>query len=157
MCYDDGTMTARLLLFLVLVIAGCGGLGTVSDGNTEPQDTATAERWSAWARQAQQIAVTTAQRYSAQALDRAFLSQQIDLTAQLAEDIRSSESTEGLVVRLSESVDEMKNALQFVLEFAQSTGSQNVSGIRLRPLEDATQGLNSAAKALGNAASGGEN
>jgi hypothetical protein len=89
--------------------------------------------------------------YSSQVMTRELLQQQIDATQALADEIESAEPSADVVLNLSASLDEIANALKFVLEFAIGQGSLNVGGIKFRPLEDTLQQLSHDADALSQA------
>ncbi len=85
-------------------------------------------------------------------MTRELLKQQIERTQTLADEIRSAEPSNEAVLDLIESLDGMADALEFVLAFAENTGSLNVGGIEFLPFEDAVQQLSRDADALGKAA-----
>jgi hypothetical protein len=90
--------------------------------------------------------------YGRRSMTRELLEQQIERTQTLADEIRSAEPSEEAVLDLIESLDGMADALEFVLEFAENTGSLNVGGIEFRTFEDALAELSRDADALGQAA-----
>ncbi len=89
-------------------------------------------------------------------MTRELLKQQIERTQTLADEIRSAEPSNEAVLDLIESLDGMADALEFVLAFAENTGSLNVGGIEFLSFEDAVQQLSRDADALGKAAAQAE-
>ena len=105
----------RLLVFLsVLAITGCGG-ASLTPGPTPTQplelDQETAQLWAGWATEARQIASLTAQMYGSGTMLPAQATQQQERAKTLAREIRSRESSNELVLRLADDLDEVVGAL----------------------------------------------
>ena len=118
-------MLRLFLLLSVLAATGCGGaISAPTPTPIQPLDLdpATAELWAGWAAEAQQIAGVIAQTYGSGGLLPSQAAEQQKRAESLAEEIRSAEPSNEMVLRLAEDLDEVVGALEFGLEYAQNAG-----------------------------------
>jgi len=138
-----------LTLFLLLII-GCGGTSfapSPTPTKTLDLDPETAQLWAGWATEAQQIAGLTAQMYKSGAMLPAQVAQRLEQAKTLAQEIRSRESSIELVLRLADDLDEVVEALEFGLQYAENAGLRIIY-IALPNLPDALIQLAEEATAL---------
>lgn len=143
-------MNRSVLTLFLLMIIGCGGTSLApSPTPTQPLDLDpdTARLWAGWATEARQIASLTAQIYSSGAMLPAQVAQQQERARILAERIRSTESSNELVLRLADDLDEVVGALEFGLQYAENAGLRIIN-IVLPNLPDALTQLAEDATAL---------
>ncbi|NIO68885.1 MAG: hypothetical protein GTN71_07580 [Anaerolineae bacterium] len=136
-----------VLAITALVVASCGG-----DGPTRSLDPAIAQQSSLWADEAQAIALLTAQMYERQVMPHDQLRQLIAQSQALAEEMRSEEPTDEVVLKLIDSLDETARTLDFVIEYSENLGRDHAGGFYLPPLEDAVEQLSRDAATLSDAA-----
>ncbi len=106
-------------LMVLATLAACGGSGLAP---TPTVDQETARLWAGWATEAHLIATTTSELYrSARMLPSQAMEQQ-ETARTLAEEIRSAEPSDGLVLRLADDLDDVVEALEFGIEYAQNSG-----------------------------------
>ncbi len=138
-----------LTLFLLLII-GCGGTSLApspTPTQTLDLDTETAQLWAGWAAEAREIANLTAQMYNSGAMLPAQVAELQERAKTLAKDIRSRESSNELVLRLADDLDEVVGALEFGLQYAENAGLRIIN-IVIANLPDAVIQLAKDATAL---------
>ena len=138
-----------LTLFLLMIIA-CGGTSLApspTPTQTLDLDPETAQLWAGWAAEARQIASLTAQMYNSGAMLPVQAAQQQQRAKTLAEEIRSRESSNELVLSLADDLDEVVGALEFGLQYAENSG-RLIINIVLPNLPDALTQLAEDATAL---------
>ena len=141
-------MTRSVLTLFLLMIIGCGGTSLApSPTQTFDLDPETAQLWAGWAAEARQIAGLTAQMYNSGAMLPAQAQQQQERAKTLAEEIRSGESSNELVLRLADDLGEVVGALDFGLQYAENAGLRFIN-IALPNLPDALTQLAEDATAL---------
>ncbi len=143
-------MTRSVLTLFLLMIIGCGGTSLApspTPTQTLDLDPETARLWAGWAAEARQIAGLTAQMYNSGAMLPAQVAQQQERAKTLAEEIRSRESSNELVLRLADDLDEVVGALEFGLQYAENSGLRIIN-IVLPNLPDALIQLAEDATAL---------
>ncbi len=148
--YHVNTMIRSGLTLFLLMILGCGGTSLApspTPTQTLDLDPETAQLWAGWAAQARQIANLTAQMYNSGAMLPAQVEQQQERAKTLAKEIRSRESSNELVLRLADDLDEVFSALEFGLQYAENTGLRIIN-IVLPNLRDALTQLAEDATAL---------
>jgi hypothetical protein len=101
--------------------------------------------WAGWAEEASQIADLTAQFYASREMLPAQAEQQQKRAKTLSEEIRSGESSNELVLRLADDLDEVVAALEFGLQYIENSGLPlinivlpNLPDALTRLVEDAT-------------------
>ena len=116
-------MIRSLLTLFLLMIIGCGGTSLAprpTPTQTLDLDPETAQLWAGWATEAQQIAGLTAQMYNSGAVLPSRAAELQKRAKTLAEEIRSGESSNELVLRLADDLDEVVGALEFGLQYAEN-------------------------------------
>ena len=143
-------MIRSLLTLFLLMIIGCGGTSLApspTPTQTLDLDPETAQLWAGWATEAQQIAGLTAQMYNSGAVLPSRAAELQKRAKTLAEEIRSGESSNELVLRLADDLDEVVGALEFGLQYAENAGLRIIN-IVLPNLPDALTQLAEDATAL---------
>ena len=143
-------MLRKLLLALVLVITGCGGgdgVSSLTPNQPLDIDPATAQTWARWAAEAQQIASFTRQMYTTGRLSSSTATDQQQRAQRLAQEIRETDPSNQLVLKLADDLDDLIGALEFGLQYAQNAGF-TVINIVIADLEDAYAHLAEDAAAL---------
>ncbi len=137
-------MIRSVLTLFLLMIIGCGGTSPTPTQSLD-LDPETAQLWAGWAVEARQIASATAQMYSSGAMLPAQAVQLQERAKTLAKDIRSRGSSNELVLRLADDLDEVVGALEFGLQYAENSGRltinifiPNLSDALNRLIDDAT-------------------
>ena len=139
-------MIRSVLTLFLLMIIGCGGTSPTPT-QTLDLDPETARLWAGWAAEAGQIANRTNQMYRSGTMLPAQAAEQKERAEMLAEEIRSRESSNELVLRLADDLDEVVGALEFGLQYAENTG-RLIINIVLPNLPDALTQLAEDANAL---------
>ena len=125
----------------VLIIIGCGGTKLASSPTTDQPvrlDPETTRLWAGWATESLLTAATTARMYGSMLPDQA--AEQQARVRTLAEEIRATEPSNETVLRLANDLDEIVDALEFALEYAENTGL-TIIRIVIPGLEDALSNL----------------
>ena len=139
-------MTRLVLTLFLLTIIGCGGT-SLAPTQTLDLDTQTAQLWAGWTAEARQIASRTDQIYNSGAMLPVQAARQQERAKTLAEEVRSRESSNELVLRLADDLDEIVGALEFGIQYAENSG-RLVINIVLPNLPDALTQLAEDATAL---------
>ena len=136
-----------LFLLAFLAVTACSGAGV--EPTQPPLNPATIQLWTTWASRAQEIASGTEERYRSPTgvpLNQA--AEQQRRAQALAVEIRSEESSNQLVTRLADDLEELVEALGFAMEFADNAGHPALI-VELPSLSDAlTQMSNDAAELM---------
>ena len=143
-------MIRLVLTIFLLMIIGCGGTSLApspTPTQTLDLDTETAQLWAGWAAEAREIANLTAQMYNSGAMLPAQVAELQERAKTLANDIRSGESSNELVLRLADDLDEVVGALEFGLQYAENAGLRIIN-IVIANLPDAVIQLAEDATAL---------
>ena len=131
------SLVRHLSLLILLAITACGGASLApSPTPARTLDPATTRLWTTWALEAQTIARTTSQFYASGRMLPSQAADEQGRARMLAEEIRGREPSNELVLRLADDLDELVEALEFALEYAQNAGLPIIR-IVIPSLEDA--------------------